>query len=109
MKRASKFGNVKTVVDGLKFDSKKEARRWGELKLLVKAGVIRDLTVQPEFKIKINNFPVCSYFGDFQYWDVATDKRIVEDVKSEITRKNPVYRLKYRLVYAVHDIMITEV
>jgi hypothetical protein len=105
----SKYGAVRTEVDGIKFASKKEARRWGELKLLAKVFKIRDLRVQPEFKININNFPVCSYFGDFEYREAGSDDLIVEDVKSPATRKNPVYRLKKRLVYACHNISIREV
>ncbi len=107
--KPSKFRNVKTVVDGVTFDSKKEAKRWAELRLLRAAGEIRDLTIQPEFKIKHNGFPICTYRADFQYWTTADNRRVVEDVKSEVTRKNPVYRLKFKLVYAFHNIMITEV
>lgn len=39
----SKMGNIQTVVDGIKFDSRREARRYAELKLLLRAGIIKDL------------------------------------------------------------------
>lgn len=45
----NKYGNIKTVIDGIKFDSKRESERYLELKLLEKAGEISDLKLQPRF------------------------------------------------------------
>lgn len=109
MKRASKFGNIKTVVDGIEFSSKKEARRYGELQLLAKAGEIDGLSLQPKFPLKVNGSLVCSYIGDFQYWDRKTASDVVEDVKSEATRKNRAYRIKVKLLKALHGISVVEV
>lgn len=103
----NKFRNKKTVIDGITFDSIKESKRYGELKLMHKAGAISDLTLQPRFDIDINGHKVCKYFGDFAY--DLDGVRIVEDVKSEHTRKLPAYRLKKKLLKAVHGIEITEV
>ncbi|MBN1114444.1 MAG: DUF1064 domain-containing protein, partial [Oligoflexia bacterium] len=49
--RKNKYKNVKTTVDGITFDSKKEADRYSELKLLERAGKIKDLILQPKFEI----------------------------------------------------------
>ena len=49
-----KYKNVKTTVDGIAFDSQKEARRYADLKLMHRAGAITDLTLQPKFDIVIN-------------------------------------------------------
>ncbi len=84
-----KFGNKPTDVDGMRFDSAKEARRFGELRLLERAGEITELRTQPRFPLEVNGQ--------------------LEDVKSEITRKHPVYRLKNKLFRAVMGFEITEV
>lgn len=104
-----KFRNEPQVVDGLKFASKKEARRWGELKLLERAGEIRLLTHQPKFIFTHNDKLICSYVGDFSYINTSDGERIVEDVKSPITRKHPVYRIKNKMMAAFYNIHIREV
>ena len=64
----SKFGNKKTTVDDIKFDSKKEAERYIVLKQLQDKGEIHDLQLQVNFPIKINRFKVCTYRADFVYF-----------------------------------------
>ena len=103
-----KFGNRPTEVDGQTFASAKEARRFGELRLLERAGEITELRTQPRFPLEVNGQLVCAYVADFTYRDKA-GRLIAEDVKSEITRKHPVYRLKAKLFKAVMGFEITEV
>lgn len=103
-----KFGNRKTEVDGITFDSLKEARRYGELKLLERAGEISGLELQPKFPLTVNGQLVCTYRGDFSYRDKAGN-RVIEDVKSPATRAHPVYRIKAKLLRAVYGIDVTEV
>lgn len=67
-----------------------------------RAGLIRDLQLQPRFECWVEGIKVCTYSADFQYTDVNTGLPIVEDVKSPITRKDPVYRLKRKLVAALY-------
>ena len=93
-----KYGNRKTVVDGITFDSAKEARRYGELKLLEKAGKIFDLKIQPEFILQANGLPLAfdsgrkmKYRADFSYYCRRRVKRIVEDVKGYKTKE---YKIK---------------
>lgn len=93
----SKFGAVKTEIDGITFASKAEAKRYGELKLLQRAGLIRDLEVQPKFPLIINGVTVATYIADFAYFE--GDARVVEDVKGVRT---PVYILKRKLVEALY-------
>ena len=102
-----KYKNVKTILDGISFDSRKESARYADLKLLQKAGEISDLTLQPKFDIVINGVKVCSYVADFSYTENGV--KVVEDVKSEVTRKLPTYRLKNKLMRAVHGIAIREI
>lgn len=106
-KKVPKYGNRKTVVDGVTFDSAKEARRYGELKLLERAGQIRNLEVQPRFPLAVNGVTVAHYVGDFSY--VEAKAQVIEDVKSAITRKLPVYRLKAKMFAAQYGFQIREV
>lgn len=88
--RHSKFNAKKIVIDGITFDSISEGKRYSELKLLEKAGKIKDLKLQPKFPLLLdekNRF----YIADFQYIEVDTGKEVVEDVKGV---KTPVYKLK---------------
>lgn len=95
--RRSKYGAVKTTVDGIEFHSKAEAKRYTELKLLQRGGYIRQLELQPVYQIVINQKPVCKVILDFRYFE--GQERVVEDVKG---RDNPLSRLKRRLVEACY-------
>lgn len=104
-------------MDGITFDSKKEANRWLELKELEKAGKIRNLERQIRFTLipsqKDENGKViereAGYIADFMYRDAITNRLVVEDVKSPITRKTHDYILKRKLMLYRHGIRIKEV
>lgn len=109
----SKFKAVRTEVDGIKFASKAEARRYVELKDLQEAGKISNLELQPKFPILVHGIKVCSYIADFRYHDHEIKKDgallgsiVIEDVKGMLT---PIYRLKKKLMLACYNITITEV
>lgn len=111
--KASKYRNVRCELDGERFDSKKEMRRYSELLLLQKAGEIRGLTRQFSYLLQVNSVLCAMYRSDFVYFErqrkiADTWCWIVEDVKSPITRKNPVYVLKRKLMKAIHGIEIRE-
>ena len=93
----SKYNAIPTIVDGVRFASRAEAKRYGELKLLVLAGDITRLELQPAFKCFVNGVLICTYRGDFRYFTAAAC--VVEDVKG---MKTPVYKLKKRLVEACY-------
>jgi len=103
--KRNKYGAVKTEVDGIKFDSKAEAKRYKELKMLSSTGVIADLNLQPRYDLVINGVKCGFYKADFVYWDVENNCSVVEDVKG---MKTPVYRLKKKLMFAIHGIDILE-
>jgi hypothetical protein len=105
MKR-NKYRNTRVTFDGIKFDSMKERNRYIGLKILLDAGLIEDLKLQPRYKLYVNGALICTYVGDFSY--IEKGKFILEDVKSEITRKNPIYRIKKKLVKACYNIDIFE-
>ncbi|MFZ4165285.1 DUF1064 domain-containing protein [Brevundimonas sp. NPDC058933] len=101
MKRG-KFNNVKTVIDGMTFDSKGEAARYTVLKARQEAGEISDLKRQTSYRITVNGVKVCDYRPDFEY--VLQDRtQIVEDFKSPATI-TPTFRLKVKLMKAVHGV-----
>ena len=100
----SKYKNRRVFFDGRWFDSEREKRRYVELKLLVKAGKISNLQMQVPFEIVINGMKVCKYIADFCYDEDG--KRVTEDSKGMLT---PVYKLKKKLMLAVHGIEIREV
>jgi len=101
----SKYHSVKTEVDGIVFHSKKEAQRYCDLKLLVTNGDISNLELQPKYPIEVNGDHICTYIGDFLYFDRASGRQVVEDTKGFKTSD---YRLKKKLVRAVYGIDILE-
>ena len=104
----NKYGNTKVQVDGIDFDSKKEAARYGVVELLQMGQRISQLQLQVKMDILVNDMKICAYVADFTYFD-EHGKLVIEDVKSEITRKLPVYRLKKKLIKAIYGIEITEI
>ena len=110
--KKNKYSSQKVTIDGVTFDSKKEGARYQQLCMLEKAGVIQSLSLQVSFELApsviINGRkkPALRYLADFQYRQDG--KRVVEDVKSEITRKDPLYRAKIHLMKSVFNIDILE-
>ncbi len=102
--RRQKYAAKPTVVDGHRFASRKEARRYGHLKQMMAAGEIRNLTLQPRFDIEIGGVLVrypggrkMQYVADFMY--VTRDGReVIEDAKGVRTQ---VYRIKRALMLAM--------
>ena len=104
----NKYRAKKTTIDGITFDSKKEAARYAELKLMERGKAIKYLKLQPEFPIEVKDHKgdyvkICTYKADFVYHE--GDRLIVEDVKGVRT---PVYKLKKKLVEALYGIEIIE-
>ena len=104
-----KYGNKKTTVGDIKFDSKKEARRYEELKVLESMGKITELRRQVKFELvpKQDGEKPVRYYADFTYQE--NGELVVEDVKSPATRENDTYIIKRKLMLHVHNIRIREV
>lgn len=108
----SKYFNKKVVVDGVKFDSKKEAEYYLYLKSLEKNHKIYDLKLQPHFilqdKFKLNGKTIrkIEYIADFSYYSSQDDKLHVVDVKG---LKTDVYKLKKKIFEYQYKIEIEEV
>ena len=113
----TKYKNRKVLVDGIKFDSEKEARRYRELKLLEDAGEITDLRRQVRYELipaqRIDGKLVerkVDYVADFCYIRVKDQKLVVEDVKGY--RDGGAYRvfvIKRKLMLSVWEIKIDEI
>lgn len=99
----NKFRNQKTEVDGILFHSKKEARRYSDLKLLERGKAIKDLKLQVRFPLKVNDILICTYVADFVYNE--NGQQVVEDVKGTRTRE---YVFKQKLMRALYQIEIRE-
>ena len=98
-----KYRAIPTWVGDIRFDSKKEAARYTELLLLMKAGQIRNLELQPNLDFIIEGKKIFTYRPDFIYFEDG--KRVIEDVKG---MKTPVYRLKKKLIEAQLKVQIRE-
>lgn len=103
--KKSKYGNEKVKDGNLKFDSKKEYRRYLELFGMQEAGLISDLRLQHCFTLRESyTLPDTGervkgtvYKADFTYYDSAGNF-VIEDVKSNATKNNSLYRLKKKLM-----------
>lgn len=111
--RRSKYGAVKVEIDGTKYDSRKEARRGEELKMLSRSGVISDLRFQVKFTLQDGftrdgkKIRAIEYVADAVY--IEDGKTIVEDTKSAITQKKESYRIKKKLfLYRYPDLTFRE-
>jgi hypothetical protein len=115
----AKYKNKKIEVDGIKFDSKKEAKRYKELKALEQAGKIYSLRMQEKFTLIpaqyeiVNGKRKCvereiTYIADFTYYDDFDDLH-VEDTKNPYLRKEPRYVMKRKMMRFFRGIKIEEV
>lgn len=115
-----KYGNKKVLVDGISFDSKREANRYTELKMMVRSGEISDLELQKEYELIPSQYdklprqkgkPKClersvKYIADFVYKDNRTGECVVEDTKGVRT---PEYIIKRKLLLYIYGIRIKEI
>lgn len=120
-KRKRKLNNTKIELDGIRFDSRKEANRYAELKILEKSGAISDLQMQKKFVLIPKQTDPdtkrvvereCSYLADFYYYDTQNKKWVCEDVKGYRDPASATYAkyiIKRKLMLSVHGIRIIEI
>jgi archaeosine-15-forming tRNA-guanine transglycosylase len=126
--KKAKYRNKKCTALGKQFDSVKERDRYLFLLNEQEAGRIKNLQCQPRYEMFVNDELICTYVADFSYdvtpkvvgnsvWynenkrvikkqDVLVFRSVVEDVKSEATVKLPTFRIKRKLMKAIHGINI---
>lgn len=100
-----KYRNEPTVIDGIRFDSKKEAEHYRGLCLLKRAGVVERIDLQVKYPLTVNGEKVGTYVADFVV-SFPDGLAQVQDVKGVRT---PVYKLKKRLMKAIYGIEIIEI
>ena len=100
-----KYRNQPCEVDGVRFDSKREASRWLVLRAMERDGLIRDLRRQVRCPLEVNGERVCVWVADFVYHDEATGRVEFEDCKGFRT---PAYVVKAKLFKAIHRQPIRE-
>lgn len=109
-KRGNKYNAQKCQRDGIDFDSLVERRRYDELKLMQRGGLIDRLQVHPRFKLRgFTGMVIAQYSADFAYFDADTGMVVVEDVKSEATARNRTYRRSVKMLWDQTGIMVTQV
>jgi hypothetical protein len=105
--RTSKYGAIKTEVDGITFASRAEANRYSELKLLEAAGEISRLELQPKYPLVVNGVKVAEYRGDFLY--IQDGHKVLEDVKgAHKSAAYTIFRVKKKLMLACYGIEVLE-
>ena len=92
------------TLDGIAFASKLEMKRYAELKLLLRAGEIQDLELQPEFRVSINEQHYCTYTADYAYTEKK--QRVIEELKSTGTAKDAAYRLRKKAAELFYGIKV---
>lgn len=116
IKRQNKYNARKVTIDGIVFHSGKEGRRYSALKLLIRAGEIKDLKLQPRYDFRLNGVYIGFYKADFAYnkkvpWWRANGHKgvdwhpVLEDVKG---KKTAMYNFKKKMMKAFHGIDILE-
>ena len=92
------------TLGGIVFASKKEMKRYAELRLLERAGEIQGLELQPEFRVSINGEHYCTYTADFAYTEKG--ERIIEELKSTGTAKDAAYKLRKKAAELFYGIKV---
>jgi hypothetical protein len=101
--KPNKFGACPQRQDGLFFASKKELKRWNDLKLLEKSGKIQDLKRQVAFPFALEGKVMFRYYADFVY--EMNGSRVIEDSKGFRT---PLYKLKKKIIESFYKVSILE-
>lgn len=111
--RPHKYGAKAVVIDGIRFPSQAEGRRYGELKLLEKAGEISSLTLQDRWPLMVpwpealsGKRAIGHYVSDFRYYDEKVHDWITEDVKG---MRTALYVWKRKHFEAQYGVVITEI
>ena len=103
--KRSKYGAVKTTVDGITFDSAREAKRYTELRAMQRAGEISTLRRQQPYALLVGTVCIGHYVSDFDYVLFSSGERVIEDVKGMRTE---LYKWKKKHFEAQYGLKILE-
>ena len=102
----NKFSARKVVLDGFEFDSAAEAKRYGELKLLQRAGVIKALGVHPKYPLTIRGVTIGVFTADFAYFEGG--RKVCEDVKGVVTEAASLRMRVFAALYPEHELKVVQ-
>ena len=100
-RRTSKHRNIPVIIDGVRFDSKGEAARFQQLKLIELSGQISRLELKPKYEFMHNGQKFQTYTPDFQYFDETTKKTIVEDYKGHMKSEDRRIKKMMKIFFSV--------
>lgn len=115
-RKRSRYGSHKTIVDGITFDSRKEANYYSQLKILKRTGQVKDFQIHPKYII-IDSYkcpltgrkiPATTYSADFLV-TYPDGREEVIDIKSKATAKKDAYRIKKKAFEQRYGIGIHEI
>lgn len=106
MAGANKFSARKVTLDGFEFASAAEAKRYGDLKLMQRAGLIRGLGVHPGYPLVINGVTVGKFTADFAYFEGG--QKVVEDVKGVVTEAASLRMRIFMALYPEHELRVVK-
>jgi len=102
MRRRNKLNAEKAEVDGLRFDSLKEANYYMQLRLMERAGEIKELRVHPKYDLMVNGEKVCGFWPDFEYLDDKGQRHVVDVKGYKGGATFAIFRLKAKLFHALY-------
>lgn len=109
VKKNSKYRAKRILADGHSFASLAEYVRYTQLKLLERAGELKNLVLQPRYVFKVNNITIGAYVADFSYTDTRSGRVVVEDVKGYTSPNSVPWKLfqyKRKLLKALYNIEV---
>lgn len=106
LKPRNKYNAVRTTIGADTFDSKREAKIYGDLVVRQKAKEIANLTRQVKFDLAVNGLLIATYRADFAFDDLTTGRYRVVDVKSEPTAAKRDFKLVCKLMAAIHGVHV---
>jgi hypothetical protein len=110
LKQENKYKNTWVEHEGIKFQSKKEGKRYLELRIRQRAKEITNLRLQVPLKCVVNGENVCKLIADFVYIDLSTGLEVYEDVKGmKMGAAYQMFKLKKKLVKACTGIEVIEI
>ena len=108
-KQLTKYHAVAVHIDGHRFQSRAEARRYMVLKALLSAGKIRALTCQVRFPLRVAQYLITTYIADFSYFTVPDGTFVIEDVKGwRGGVPYSMFKIKAKLLRALTGLQVTE-
>lgn len=102
-RKANKYGAKKVTVDGVTFDSGREAMVVARLWIREKAGEITGLKLQVPYELEVNGVLICKYIADAVFYDKLAGKFRVIDAKGFETRD---FKIKKKLMLAIHNLEV---